>query len=97
MHALTDAILGAIGEGDIGTHFPPSDAQWRDVASQIFLERARSLVMARGGVIAHIDITILAEAPRVAPHTKAHMSGFGCIDDRAAYRTRSTPAVTAMP
>jgi 2-C-methyl-D-erythritol 4-phosphate cytidylyltransferase / 2-C-methyl-D-erythritol 2,4-cyclodiphosphate synthase len=71
MHALTDAILGAIGEGDIGTHFPPSDVQWKNAASSIFLNKAMSLLMARGGVVSNVDITILAEAPKISPHIAA--------------------------
>lgn len=71
MHALTDAILGAIGEGDIGTHFPPSDAQWKGAASLLFLEKAMDLLAAKGGLIANADITILAEAPKIAPHVRA--------------------------
>jgi 2-C-methyl-D-erythritol 4-phosphate cytidylyltransferase/2-C-methyl-D-erythritol 2,4-cyclodiphosphate synthase len=71
LHALTDAILGAIGEGDIGTHFPPSDPQWKGAPSALFLSKAVSLVTARGGAIANADITILAEAPKIAPHLAA--------------------------
>jgi len=71
MHALTDAILGAIGEGDIGTHFPPSDPQWKNAPSRIFLERAIALVSARGGMLANADITILAEVPKISPHVPA--------------------------
>jgi 2-C-methyl-D-erythritol 4-phosphate cytidylyltransferase / 2-C-methyl-D-erythritol 2,4-cyclodiphosphate synthase len=71
LHALTDAILGAIGEGDIGTHFPPSDAQWKNAASSIFVQKAMDLLGARGGVLANVDITILAEVPKVSPHITA--------------------------
>ncbi len=71
MHALTDAILGTIGEGDIGTHFPPSDPQWKGVASRVFLARAVELLEARRGIIANADITILAETPKIAPHVAA--------------------------
>jgi 2-C-methyl-D-erythritol 4-phosphate cytidylyltransferase / 2-C-methyl-D-erythritol 2,4-cyclodiphosphate synthase len=71
MHALTDAILGALGEGDIGMHFPPSEPQWKGVSSSIFLKKAVELLSARNGIIANVDITILAEAPRVAPHIAA--------------------------
>ena len=71
MHALTDAILGAIGEGDIGTHFPPSDPQWKGAPSRIFLERAVALLEQRGGIIANVDLTILAEAPKIMPHVAA--------------------------
>ncbi|HUR43045.1 MAG TPA: bifunctional 2-C-methyl-D-erythritol 4-phosphate cytidylyltransferase/2-C-methyl-D-erythritol 2,4-cyclodiphosphate synthase [Aestuariivirga sp.] len=71
MHALTDAIFGAIGEGDIGSHFPPSDVQWKGAASSIFLRKAVESVRQRGGLIANADITILAEAPRINPHVAA--------------------------
>ncbi len=71
MHALTDAILGALGEGDIGTFFPPGDALWKGVSSSIFLRKAIDLLTARNGIIANVDITILAEAPRVGPHIAA--------------------------
>lgn len=71
LHALTDAILGAIGEGDIGVHFPPSDMQWRGAASTIFLEHAGKLVSERGGRIVNLDVTIVCEAPRIAKHVPA--------------------------
>jgi 2-C-methyl-D-erythritol 4-phosphate cytidylyltransferase / 2-C-methyl-D-erythritol 2,4-cyclodiphosphate synthase len=71
LHAITDAILGAIGEGDIGTYFPPSDMQWKNAASSIFVEKAMALLVARGGAIANIDVTILAEAPKISPHISA--------------------------
>lgn len=67
-HAITDAILGAIAEGDIGAHFPPSDPQWKGAASAIFLAHACERVRARGGAIAHIDATIICEAPKIGPH-----------------------------
>ncbi|MEE7489605.1 bifunctional 2-C-methyl-D-erythritol 4-phosphate cytidylyltransferase/2-C-methyl-D-erythritol 2,4-cyclodiphosphate synthase [Methylobacterium oryzae] len=68
LHALTDALLGAIADGDIGTHFPPSDERWRGAASDQFLAHACELVRARGGRIDHLDITVLAEAPRIGKH-----------------------------
>jgi len=71
LHALTDAILGALGAGDIGDHFPPSDPQWRGAASSLFLEHARALVEQAGGRIAHVDVTIICEAPRIGPHRDA--------------------------
>ncbi len=71
MHALTDAILGTIGEGDIGTHFPPSEPQWKGAPSRIFLSKAIELLEAKRGQIANADITILAEAPKIAPHVAA--------------------------
>jgi 2-C-methyl-D-erythritol 4-phosphate cytidylyltransferase / 2-C-methyl-D-erythritol 2,4-cyclodiphosphate synthase len=67
LHALTDAILGAIGEGDIGSHFPPSDERWRGAPSEGFLRHAVALVTARGGAIANLDVTILCEAPKIGP------------------------------
>ena len=71
LHALTDAILGAIGEGDIGVHFPPSDMQWRGAASTIFLKHAGALVARASGRIVNLDVTIVCEAPRIGPHVAA--------------------------
>lgn len=68
LHALTDAILGALADGDIGSHFPPSDPQWRNASSDRFLAFAVERVRARGGQIAHLDATVICEAPRVGPH-----------------------------
>jgi len=68
LHALTDAILGAIADGDIGAHFPPSDPQWRGASSDRFLAFAAERVRARGGRIAHLDLTIVCEAPRIGEH-----------------------------
>ncbi|HTR85559.1 MAG TPA: bifunctional 2-C-methyl-D-erythritol 4-phosphate cytidylyltransferase/2-C-methyl-D-erythritol 2,4-cyclodiphosphate synthase [Reyranella sp.] len=68
LHALTDAVLGAIGAGDIGKHFPPSDPQWRGVSSDRFLRRAVDLLVERGGRIVHLDLTLVCEAPRIGPH-----------------------------
>jgi 2-C-methyl-D-erythritol 4-phosphate cytidylyltransferase/2-C-methyl-D-erythritol 2,4-cyclodiphosphate synthase len=74
LHALTDAILGALAEGDIGAHFPPSDAQWRGASSVRFLKFAIERVTARGGCIAHLDLTIVCEAPRIGPQRDAMRS-----------------------
>jgi 2-C-methyl-D-erythritol 4-phosphate cytidylyltransferase / 2-C-methyl-D-erythritol 2,4-cyclodiphosphate synthase len=71
LHALVDAILGALAEGDIGQHFPPSDPQWRGASSDQFLAFACERVRARGGVIGNLDVTIVCEAPRVSPHRDA--------------------------
>lgn len=71
LHAVTDALLGAIGEGDIGQHFPPSDPQWRGAASSRFVEHARSVIEARGGRIDHVDATVICETPKVGPHREA--------------------------
>ncbi|MBX9758645.1 MAG: bifunctional 2-C-methyl-D-erythritol 4-phosphate cytidylyltransferase/2-C-methyl-D-erythritol 2,4-cyclodiphosphate synthase [Beijerinckiaceae bacterium] len=68
LHALTDAILGAIADGDIGAHFPPSDMRWKGAASDVFLKDAAARVAALGGIIAHLDATIICEAPKVGPH-----------------------------
>ncbi len=75
LHAITDALLGTIGAGDIGTHFPPSDPQWRGAESGQFLAHAAKLVRAEGGVIDFVDLTLICEAPKIGPH-------------RAAMRTR---------
>ena len=71
LHAVTDALLGAIAEGDIGSHFPPSDPQWRGAPSRLFLEHAAALVTGRGGSIGNIDLTIICEAPKLGPHRDA--------------------------
>lgn len=71
MHALTDAIFGAIGEGDIGDHFPPTDPQWKGAPSRVFLEKTRERVAARGGKITHCDVTLICEAPKIGPHRDA--------------------------
>ncbi len=71
LHAITDAILGGLADGDIGDHFPPSDPQWRGAASHRFLAFAGERVGARGGRIDHIDLTIIAEAPKIGPHRAA--------------------------
>lgn len=68
LHALTDALLATCGAGDIGTHFPPSDPQWKGAASRIFIEEAVRIVRERGGRIANADVTLICEAPKVGPH-----------------------------
>ncbi|MBZ6075107.1 bifunctional 2-C-methyl-D-erythritol 4-phosphate cytidylyltransferase/2-C-methyl-D-erythritol 2,4-cyclodiphosphate synthase [Microvirga puerhi] len=71
LHALTDAILGALADGDIGTHFPPSDPQWRGASSDRFVEHAVALVRKRGGIVDHLDATLLCEKPRLGPYREA--------------------------
>lgn len=71
LHALTDAILGALGDGDIGQHFPPGDPRWKNADSAAFLAHAVSLVRQRGGLLAHCDVTIICEAPKIGPHREA--------------------------
>jgi 2-C-methyl-D-erythritol 4-phosphate cytidylyltransferase / 2-C-methyl-D-erythritol 2,4-cyclodiphosphate synthase len=71
LHAITDALLGTIGAGDIGMHFPPSDPRWRGAASARFLEHAAELIAAQGGTIDFVDVTIICEAPKIGPHREA--------------------------
>ena len=79
LHALTDALLGTIGDGDIGQHFPPGDPQWKGAASHLFLEDAGRRVRARGGRIVNVDVTILAEAPKIGPHRAAMQAAIGAV------------------
>jgi 2-C-methyl-D-erythritol 4-phosphate cytidylyltransferase/2-C-methyl-D-erythritol 2,4-cyclodiphosphate synthase len=71
LHALTDAILGAIGEGDIGDHFPPTDPKWRGASSDQFLTHAAGLVTRRGGRLVNVDVTLVCERPKIKPHRQA--------------------------
>ena len=71
MHAICDALLGAIGESDIGSYFPPSDPKWKNAPSRIFLEKAAELVTNVGGSIVNIDSTVIAEAPKILPYVPA--------------------------
>lgn len=77
LHAITDALLGTIAAGDIGTHFPPSDPQWRGADSAQFLRHAASLVEAEGGTITFIDLTLICEAPKIGPHRDAMRARIG--------------------
>lgn len=79
LHALTDAVLGAIGAGDIGTHFPPSDPQWRGAPSARFLEHAATLVAEAGARIDHVDLTIICEAPKIGPYRDAMRSRIAAL------------------
>ncbi len=94
LHALVDALLGALAEGDIGTHFPPSDMQWKGAASSRFVEHARDRVAARGGVIRHVDLTIICEAPKIGPHRpvmRAHVAALLAIaEDRVSIKATTT-------
>jgi 2-C-methyl-D-erythritol 4-phosphate cytidylyltransferase / 2-C-methyl-D-erythritol 2,4-cyclodiphosphate synthase len=94
MHALTDAILGAIGAGDIGDHFPPSDNKWKGAPSRIFLEKARDLVSERGGAVVHCDVTLICEAPKIGPHRaamrKALAEIIGIAPDRISVKATTT-------
>ncbi len=86
LHALVDAILGALAEGDIGQHFPPSDPQWRGASSDRFLKFAVERVAARGGMIAHLDLSIVCEAPRIGPHRDAMRARIAALSGIAVVR-----------
>ncbi|WP_177200047.1 bifunctional 2-C-methyl-D-erythritol 4-phosphate cytidylyltransferase/2-C-methyl-D-erythritol 2,4-cyclodiphosphate synthase [Sphingomonas rubra] len=94
LHALTDALLGTIAAGDIGTHFPPTDPQWRGAASDQFLAHAASLIRARGGRIDFIDLTIICEAPKIGPHRAAMVERIAAIleivPDRVSLKATTT-------
>ncbi|MBX9945423.1 MAG: bifunctional 2-C-methyl-D-erythritol 4-phosphate cytidylyltransferase/2-C-methyl-D-erythritol 2,4-cyclodiphosphate synthase [Reyranella sp.] len=94
LHALTDAVLGTIGAGDIGKHFPPSDAQWRGASSDRFLRHAIGLLAGRGGRIVHLDLTLICEAPRIGPHREAMVDSIariaGVDRDRVSVKATTT-------
>jgi 2-C-methyl-D-erythritol 4-phosphate cytidylyltransferase / 2-C-methyl-D-erythritol 2,4-cyclodiphosphate synthase len=94
LHALTDAVLGAIGAGDIGMHFPPSDPRWRGAASDQFLSHAADLVRARGGTVAAVDVTVICERPKIAPHRPAMVERvaaiLGIAPDRVSVKATTT-------
>jgi 2-C-methyl-D-erythritol 4-phosphate cytidylyltransferase/2-C-methyl-D-erythritol 2,4-cyclodiphosphate synthase len=71
LHALTDALLGAVGDGDIGDHFPPTDPKWKGAPSHLFLTHALGRVKARGGRLINVDVTLVCEAPKVKPNREA--------------------------
>ncbi len=100
MHALTDAILGAIGEGDIGTFFPPGNPEWKDAASSMFLNKAIELLHRRNGIVANVDMTILAEAPHIAPHIGAMKIALSPLlhlaTDRIAIKATTTEKLGAI-
>lgn len=79
LHTLTDAILGALCEGDIGKHFPPTEEKWRGAASDIFLKHAAQLVTDRGGAISHVDLTLICQAPKIRPHVDAMRESVAAI------------------
>jgi 2-C-methyl-D-erythritol 4-phosphate cytidylyltransferase/2-C-methyl-D-erythritol 2,4-cyclodiphosphate synthase len=86
MHALTDAIYGALADGDIGQHFPPSDPQWKGAASNIFLRHAASRAALRGYDIAHADVTLICEQPKIGPHAAAMRAALAAILEIAVDR-----------
>ena len=97
LHALTDALLGTIAAGDIGTHFPPSDPQWKGAASHRFLTHAAGLIAAKGGQIAFVDLTIICEAPKIGPHRAAMQARIaallGLTADRVSIKATTTEAL----
>lgn len=94
LHALTDALLGAIGDGDIGQHFPPSDPQWKGARSRLFVEDAVRRIRDKGGRITNVDLTLLCEAPRIGPHREAIRAEIadmlGVSLDRVAVKATTT-------
>lgn len=86
LHALTDALLATCGEGDIGTHFPPSDPQWRGAASHLFVRHAVKRVRAHGGRVCNVDITLISEAPKVAPHRAAMVAAIADMTGLEPFR-----------
>jgi len=81
LHALCDAIYGALAEGDIGRWFPPADAALRDADSAVFLRHAAGRVAARGGILVHVDVTLICERPKIAPHADAMRARIGALAD----------------
>jgi 2-C-methyl-D-erythritol 4-phosphate cytidylyltransferase/2-C-methyl-D-erythritol 2,4-cyclodiphosphate synthase len=94
LHALTDALLGTISAGDIGDHFPPSDPQWKGAASDRFLAHAATLVRAAGGIIDHVDVTLICERPKIGPHRAAMRARIaevlGIAVDRVSVKATTT-------
>jgi 2-C-methyl-D-erythritol 4-phosphate cytidylyltransferase/2-C-methyl-D-erythritol 2,4-cyclodiphosphate synthase len=86
IHALCDAIYGALAEGDIGRHFPPSEAAWKDADSARFLRHAAGRIAARGGVLANADVTLICEAPKITPHAEAMRTRLAALLDVAVGR-----------
>ena len=81
LHAIVDALLGTIGAGDIGMHFPPSDPRWKGAASSRFVDHACALIEAEGGAIGHVDVTVICEAPKVGPHREAIRANVAALLD----------------
>ncbi len=94
MHAVTDAIYGALAEGDIGRHFPPSDPQWKGAASEIFLRHAVELARSRGFGVSNVDVTLVCERPKIGPHAQAMQAEMARIMDLAPDRV-SVKATTS--
>ncbi len=97
LHAIVDAILGALADGDIGAHFPPSDPQWKGATSDRFLAFAVDRLAKRGGIIAHLDITVVSEAPKIGPHRDAMRASIakiaGITPDRVGVKATTNEAM----
>lgn len=100
LHAITDAIYGALAEGDIGRHFPPSDMQWKNAASTIFLKHAVELTSEKGFFISNIDCTIICEEPKITPHAKKMTSSIaqitGLKEDRISVKATTSEKLGFM-
>lgn len=94
LHALTDAVLGAAADGDIGDHFPPSDPQWKGAASHLFLRHAVARLAAKGGRVLNVDVTLICEQPKVKPHREAMRKALadilGLAVDRVSVKATTT-------
>lgn len=99
-HAIVDALLGAIGEGDIGRHFPPSDAKWKDVDSSVFLAEAARLLARRGARIVNIDSTVILEKPRLSAHVPAMRNALaaalGCDAAAISIKAKTAEGIGAV-
>ena len=100
LHAVSDAILGALGEGDLGRHFPSSDARWKGVASREILAEVVGMMRAAGRRVGNVDATIVAQAPRLAPHQPAMHANLvewlGCDADQVNVKVTSTDGLGAI-
>ena len=94
IHALCDAIYGALAEGDIGRHFPPSESEWKDADSARFLRHAAGRIAARGGVLSNADVTLICERPKITPHAAAMIARLadllGVAADRVSVKATTT-------
>jgi 2-C-methyl-D-erythritol 4-phosphate cytidylyltransferase / 2-C-methyl-D-erythritol 2,4-cyclodiphosphate synthase len=100
LHAITDAVFGAISDGDIGSHFPPSDPQWRGAASSIFLTAAVERLRSRGGMLAHLDAMLIGERPKIGPHRDAIRASIaqiaGIPEDRVAVKATTSERLGSL-
>lgn len=100
VHAVCDALLGAAAAGDMGRHFPSSDARWQGVSSLVFLEEVRRLLAERGYAIENVDVTVIAQAPALAPHLEAMRATLGrCLGidkDAVSVKAKSTDGLGAL-